>query len=811
MGPFGIAGEQSAIIDAAKYIAAAAGAGGGALAIYQVLGRFMFPTARVKRRSAKSPISAVQSDGTVMHPNGQLSCVYSVAGYDASLNSNELTDRLAQVRAEWIATMAVHNIELRLVCAKFETTPPLAPLSPADAFEPLTRRQFDALAPFFQTHINVIATTRSKGRNAQADLEAADRDTQSGLYRFGVKRLLPETGCLEILGAYLSAASRPNIRHASPDLAMLLNMDKFEADRVEGYVKFTTSAGRSLYGLVFSIARLGDYADTEFLPSLMSIGWECVVTQCLQPTSRAGTLFTLSRKKQFASQHKSEAVNQSFDQTKDAQIKREGSNPLTKFGFHLIVYTDTPDDFARIEAAVHERCANYSFYPMREGEYCRSAWQAGVPGQSMLTPTPRDLTARQVAALCPMALPWTGHARSEWLPHPVMYLRDGHGGIFGLNFHATADDSQPSAHTKFIGVPGTGKTALINWAQIHLLANPRLLIVHVDHEKAAYPMVRALGAMGKYHDLSASGGTNPCQRADTPENRRHLTRILTMIIGRGRDVTAAVQDWIDRAVAINFSPLTPSHLRNLRHLAEVGFPPEIDGISPEEQATRKILLAWIHGSAGRLLTADNDSISIDQARMVAIDFGTLKEDPLNAALMLSDVSNLIRNALVGERRPTVVCVDETKFYAGMPGMVAVLEGLSDTVRRLGGAVWTTWQRPKQIADAGMLSVIRAAPTTIAFASPDTPADEYVEYLGFTESEADVLSMDNAVAVRLKRPVLVKQGSKVAIVESDLSSIGEGPLRLLSGLKGKDILDVLDAEDPTTAISRFIGEAVDVAA
>lgn len=811
MGPFGIAGEQSAILDAARYVAASVGAGGGALAIYKALGHFMFPAARVKRRSAKSPIGAIQPDGTVTHPNGQLSCVYSVAGYDASLNSAELTERLAQVRAEWIAAMAIHNIELRLVCAKFKTAPPFAPMSPAPAFAPLTRRQFDALAPFFHTQMIVIATTRSKGRNARSDLDAADRDTQSGLYRFGVQRLLPETGCLEVLGAYLSTASRPNIRHASPDLAMLLNMDNFEADRVEGYVKFTTSAGRSVYGLVFSLARLGDYADTEFLPSLMSIGWECVVTQCLQPTSRAGTLFALSTKKRFASQHKSAAVDQTFDQSKDAQIKHEGSNPLTKFGFHLVVYTDTPDDFERIVAAVHERCANYTFHPMREGEYCRSAWQAGVPGQSMLTPTPRDLTARQVAALCPMALPWGGHARSEWLPHPVMYLRNAHGGVFGLNFHSTADDSQPSAHTKFIGVPGTGKTALINWAQIHLLANPRLLIVHVDHEKAAYPMVRALGAMGKYHDLSALGGTNPCQRSDTPENRRHLTRILTMIIGRGREVSASVQDWIDRAVSINFSSLTPLHLRNLRHLAAVAFPPEIDGISPEEQATRKILLAWIHGPAGRLLTADEDSIRIDQARMVAIDFGTLKEDALNAALMLSDVSNLIRNALVEERRPTVVCVDETKFYAGMPGMVSVLEGLSDTVRRLGGAVWTTWQRPKQIADAGMLSVIRAAPTTIAFAHPDTPADEYVEYLGFTQSESAVLNMDNPIAMRLKRPVLVKQGSKVAIVDSDLSSIGAGPLRLLSGLKGKDVLDRLDVEDSATAVSRFIGEAADVAA
>jgi len=66
-------------------------------------------------------------------------------------------------------------------------------------------------------------------------------------------------------------------------------------------------------------------------------------------------------------------------------------------------------------------------------------------------------------------------------------------------------------------------------------------------------------------------------------------------------------------------------------------------------------------------------------------------------------------------------------------------------------------------------------------------------------------------MRLKRPVLVKQGSKVAIVDSDLSSIGAGPLRLLSGLKGKDVLDRLDVEDAATAVSRFIGEAADVAA
>jgi len=810
-GPFGIAGEQSIILDAVRYGVAAASVAGCAVGLYCGLGHFLFPQAQVKRRSAKSPIKAVQSDGTLEHASGQLSFIYSIAGYDASMASPEAGERLGQLRAEWIAAMANHGLELRILTAKLETVPPVAPVSSAPVFAPLAIKQFSALAPFYRTRIIVIATTTTRGKAARLALEAADKDTVSALVRFGVERLTPETGCMDILGAYMSAASRPIVKRSSPDLAMLLNMDSFEVDRSAGFITFSNSAGRTVYGLVFSIARMGEYADAAFVPSLTAIRWECVISQCLQPKSRADTLAALAMKRRFAGQHKSAAVEGSFEETKDRQITGQGSDPLTRYGLHIIVYTEDQGDFDAIETAVKEKCADFGFYPLREGEYCRPAWQAAVPGQGMLTPTPRDLTARQVAALAPMALPWAGHARNEWLPHPVMYLRNAQGGVFGLNFHATAEDSMPSAHTKFIGVPGTGKTALITWCEVQLLANPLLRVFHIDHEKAAYPIVRALGPMGRYYDLAGSGGTNPCQRKDTADNRRHLSRILAMIIGRGREVSAQVQECIDRAVEINFSNLTPNRFRNIRYLAELAFPPEIEGLTPEEQNARKILLSWVNGPSGRLLTAPEDSIQLSEARMIGIDIGPLKEDPLNAALMLADLANVIRNSLVEHRYPTVVCVDETKYYTGMAGMVAVLEGLSDTVRRLNGAVWTTWQRPQQIADAGMLSVINAAPTTIAFVHPDTPAGEYVRHLGFSEAEARVVGMESSLTARMVRPAIIKQGTRVAVIDTDLSAIGPGPLRLLSGIKGWDALNRLDDQDPDRAVASFIGEGANAAA
>ena len=785
---------------------------GAASLLLPGLRALVFPQPRYGRYSAHVPLVAVENDGTLHHPDGRISRVYRLDGADTSLSNDKAAEAAALSRLTWAVSTARSNVEVRIYSRRAQAELPPCNDHPVPLFAEIESLQHAELLPHFETTDHIILTPRSKvGGNARQDLDEAEGRLIASLARYKPTRLTQDQGeAAAFFGPFLSPLTLPAPVGAGDMLNSTLSADNVRFDFRQGLIRFHQPGGRSVYMAVWTLRGLGMETNTRFTSDLLSLDAQLLLLQAFNVKSQADSVKELREKNLFAKSDETEAAGEVI--TEALSNIQSGKKPEANatFGWALFATVEYDGVAEKVPAAVLDElrdinaritgvCAGYGFTASREGAFLRATYNSLFPTYP-LTATPRTYQASNIASSVSFARSHPGTPRSQWMATPIGRYKTALGDLFNYGWHVTGEDNDPIGHTTALGMPGSGKTTLIVRNAQRTLANPRLQVVWCDAYQAAYVPTKALGPLGRYITLTgdrATAGANPAQRPDTPENRAHLRFLLTLIVAGNStgDLPPVVSEQIDRAVKIAFHPATPRPLRNLRHIVPAAFPSPLDGTEAAAGHAFMATRRWIDDPAlSNILCAEEDGLSLDgEARWVTFDYEYALNDPLSAGLIVADITHQTIQSLRRNRRPTLIVLDEAKLNLALPRMPQWFATCHDQIRRLDGVFVSMWQRPQQIHDVGVESVIKqSAPTRWVFPSEDADPEEYRQLLGFSDTQCDVLTRTSPMAQRLRRPAILDRPSYSVVVETDMSAIRHR-IAAYAGSRGATALQDLEQE------------------
>jgi type IV secretion system protein VirB4 len=475
----------------------------------------------------------------------------------------------------------------------------------------------------------------------------------------------------------------------------------------------------------------------------------------------------------------------------------DGQFCMGEYHYSLLVFGDDVADAgrraARAGGALGESCS----LQMRPVDLVAdAAWFAQMPGNWQWRPREAKLSSRAYAALA------SGHnfARGKRDGNPwgeaLALLTSPSGQPFYLNLHSSpegedSEDKKLPGNTLVIGSTGSGKTTLLmlllslsrKWSPA-----PRLVLFDLD--RGSEIALRALG--GRYFTLEAGKptGCNPLQREPTPARIQFWEQLLRTCI---ETPALPLLPADERAIAdaVRSVASMPRHLRRFSTIRQNL--PKAGENSLYERCGR-----WCRGGALGWVFDEADDRLTDLHLHPAIGFDTtefldLPEVRTPIMLYLLDVMGELVN---GERLIYVI----SEFWKALdnPLFSNFAKQQQKTIRKQNGLGIFDTQSPSDVLRHPIgRTMVEQSVTKIFLANVNAVREEYVEGLGLSDAEFDIVQ---GLGSRGGHAFLVKQGASSAVCELDLGGLQDFVTVLSGTTDNVALLDCIRervGDDPQT--------------
>jgi type IV secretion system protein VirB4 len=365
---------------------------------------------------------------------------------------------------------------------------------------------------------------------------------------------------------------------------------------------------------------------------------------------------------------------------------------------------------------------------------------------------------------------------NHWGP-ALAPLRTRAGTLYHFSLHAsdpqdpTGGSRRDTGHTFVCGPTGSGKTVFMGFL-ICLLDHLGTTQVLFDKDCGLEVLVHALDGVYLPLRRGQSTGCNPLQLGDGERERAFLRRWLLMLIERpGRPVSVGDEAEIDDAL-IGLLALPPLS-RRLTRLLEF-----LDPTRPDGPHAR--LRPWCEGAGGALawvFDAEEDVIGgrLEETRLTGFDMTEILQDPVVRVPLTAYLFERVDRLLDGRR--LVAWIDEFSKLIGSAEFAELAADGTKTWRKRNGVMAFATQSPNDILTSPVArALVEQTPTKVLFPNPDAARDDYVDGMGLTPREYDLLRTGLTPG---SRQFLIRQGRDAVIAELDLRGLEE-ELRVISG-------------------------------
>lgn len=517
---------------------------------------------------------------------------------------------------------------------------------------------------------------------------------------------------------------------------------------------------------------------------VLALSTEFIETHSFATLDRVGALKELTRQlnqltsSEEASKAELEMMEEALEEVRDGRIV--GGT----YHFSLALFGRNPEDVQKACAAVRREVASYKLEDSRIVP--DATWFAQLPGNWDYRPRTAFMTSRNFAGLAPMHTHPTGKAYGNPWGEAVTILRGSANQPYAFNFHAVADgmdrlDAKDAGNMVVFGMIGSGKTAFV----MFLLAQAQRFkpqILFLDKDRGAEIAIRAFG--GSYIEFKRGEytGLNPFQWEDSPETRSLCRKVVQACIKRGEQTLDPMSELhISTAVDMVFNSV-PHHLRRLS--AVQNFLP-----AGEDNWLSIALKKWIgDGHLNWVLDSPTDSLDARGHRIFGIDYTVfLDDEEIRGPVML--VLMALRDSLITGEYFISVMDEFWKAYQSK-------ELADDDKNKLKTGRKTSMLNimlSQSVSDAmeheHARTVVEQTPTKVFLPNPDAARKEYVDGLGLTDREFDLIRGFG----QYSRQMLVRQSGRSVVINADLSGLSEEMLALSGSLDNVKLLDGIRAE------------------
>ncbi len=454
----------------------------------------------------------------------------------------------------------------------------------------------------------------------------------------------------------------------------------------------------------------------------------------------------------------------------------DGQFCMGEYHYSLIVFGDDAADAGRRAARAIGAVGESSSLQMAPVDLVAdAAWFAQMPGNWIWRPRDAKLSSRAFAALSSAHSFARGKRDGNPWGQALALLRTPSGQPFFLNLHSSpegedSEDKKLPGNTLIIGSTGVGKTTL----EMFLLTltrkwTPAPRLVLFDLDRGSEIAMRALG--GEYFALEAGKptGCNPLQWEPTPARLQFWEQLVrTCIASLALPLMPADEQAI--AQAIQSVAMLPAYLRRFstvrQNLPRTG-----------ENSLYERLGRWCEGGAlGWVFDQAEDRLSELQATpVIGFDTTEFLDLPEVRTPVMMYLLQVMEELVNGERLIYVI----SEFWKALDHEVFsdFARQKQKTIRKQNGLGIFDTQSPSDVIRHPIgRTLIEQSATKIFLPNPDALREEYVEGLGLSEAEFEVVQH---LGVQGNRRFLVKQGRSSAICELDLSGLDDF-ITVLSG-------------------------------
>lgn len=494
----------------------------------------------------------------------------------------------------------------------------------------------------------------------------------------------------------------------------------------------------SRFGVVLDLKEFASEVEPGTLSPLLYVDSEFVETQILSLMSRKRAMaqLKLQRDQLIATEDavasQVEAMDRAMNDLGDGQFS------MGEYSYTLTVFGDTAaraGEAAKTAAAAVGRMSATQLVPVEL--IADAGWYSQLPGNFGWRTRKASISTRAFAALgCCHTFLLGKRDHNPW-GQALAIMRTPAGYPFYFSFHVSsrtedATDKKYPGNTIVVGQTGSGKTTLLcallaltpKWPR-----RPRVVSFALDRDTEI--TIRALGGVFTRFEYGTPTGLNPFQRDPTEARIGHWTALVRRCIETPElPLLPSQLEAIDRAVRG-----MASMEGGLRWMSTIRQQLPRDG----ENSLFNRLARWCRGGElGWVFDSAEDRLgSVLSQPAIGFDYtGIVGSDDVRVPVMM-ELLHVMGELINGD--PMIYHVAECWRALGDPIFADFVKHRQKTIRKMNGVgVFDTQQVEDLLANANGRVMVEQSVTKILLPNPDATAGEYIDGLGLTPEEFEIV-------------------------------------------------------------------------
>ena len=723
--------------------------------------KHVFPKFGYKHYAEYIPFNTVYTDNSIELSDGCLIRVYSVAGVQTSMQTDEQREKFLDLRAQLFNQIHDPNVILRF----FTTRDAVAENTDYEFDQPVLQKIYDkwhsqGLKIFLNNYYIVLSV---RGAHARDKLNQYGNYIESILapYKPQILENKSRDNTAKFFGRILSPITKPAPAVCDDKITENATVDDVEF-LPNGTVKYI-SGNYEYFAALISFRAAPDYLDEDFFDSVNTIQTEMICMNAFKVMGASDVEAVMRQRRSVANKENDSTEEQISNAESVMDENVSGNQTLVNYYPLFIVFAKSESELKEHVDEFKKISASFGVSPIQESFATKVSWFSIIPGFDTF-PRTFKMLSRAAAISVPMSSAPRGISNSDWGPGPLVIFPTAQGTPYQFQFHVS-DKPAAVGHTLTIGPTGGGKTTLFSFLIAQSMRHPKLKAFFFDRNKGAE--IFTLATSGKYitmqgkekNETNFLAHLNPLKMSDTAANRGFLRRWLSMISEQSDPLS---EDEIARAVSVNFDYLADKD-RMLKNLWESCF--------SSSGKMRAALKKWVDPlQYGDIFNEESDTLDL-QSRLTTFDFTEILQDPVLAPAVISYILHRINNTTVSGGNPSLIMIDETApMLENQMFRDNFIAGLQEG-RKNRQAYMVAFQRANVLDKLGIGDVVRGQAQTIMFFR--NPAADAADYEHWNLNPLEMAFIQGKAYPNLKRAVLLSRpvNNESVILNTELGGLG----------------------------------------
>lgn len=521
---------------------------------------------------------------------------------------------------------------------------------------------------------------------------------------------------LEFLSQVINIESH-SIFMVADDASRQLQRKRLFFNNRSGVVEFRAVDGKVRFAAMLAIKSYSARTSQGMFDELSKLKCEYLMTQSFRFFDRQNAKNKVRDQQQEMLQTQDESISQTA-QLDDAFD--DAASGEVAFGLHhftIACYADSIDELNKHVGMISSRLADLDITCVREDIACECAFWAQLPGNFGYALRSVPISTRNLAGMVSFHNYYRGKLKGNHWGNAVTVFETLAGTPYYFNFH-----HKDVGNFLIFGAMGSGKTLLTGFliAQSMKFGGKRVIF---DKDRGLEIFVRATGGVYECVKPGIQTGFNPCQLADTAENRAFLYALLRRMLTVNNEILTEADNEI---ITYSIDGLYRLHksLRQFCHMASF-FGTRRAG------SLRNRYDQW-HGEGQYAWLFDNevDSLNLD-ADLLGFDLGSILSDPVCKTPAVMYMMYRIQQAMAGQRG--MIFFDEGWLVLSDPVFKDFLNELGRTPRKKNIIFGLATQVASDTVDSPISKAINeSAHCKIFFPNPSAERSVYLDNFGLSE-------------------------------------------------------------------------------